>query len=183
MAVVVELAEYVVPYFHISVAVAAYRAAGLSAAVLLAAVVIDLGTGPAGTCAMLPEVILFAKAEDPLRSNSDFFIPDLKCFIIILVNGRIQPVLRQSDYLCQELPGPCNRFVLKVITKGEVSEHFKECTMTGGLSDILDVAGPDTFLAGGHPSSRRNLLSCKIRLQRCHTRIDQQKAVIVMRHQ
>lgn len=55
--------------------------------------------------------------------------------------------------------------------------------MTGSLSNIFNIAGPDTFLTGGNPSSRRNLLSRKIRLQGCHTRIDQQKTVIVMRHQ
>ena len=48
VAVVIELGEYDVPYFHVSVAVAAYCTAGLAAAIFLAAVKIDLGTGTAG---------------------------------------------------------------------------------------------------------------------------------------
>ena len=70
MTVVVKLAEYVVPYFHISVAVTAYGTAGFSAAVFFTAIIVDLGTGAAGTCTMLPEVIFLAEAEDPLRSLS-----------------------------------------------------------------------------------------------------------------
>ena len=49
VAVVVELGEYHVPDFHVSVALAAYGTVRLSAAVLFAAVKVDLGAGAAGT--------------------------------------------------------------------------------------------------------------------------------------
>ena len=48
VAVVVELGEYDVPYFHVSVALAAHGTVRLSAAVLFTAVIIDLGAGAAG---------------------------------------------------------------------------------------------------------------------------------------
>ena len=48
VAVVIELGEYDVPYFHVSVAFAAYCTVRLAAAVFLAAVKVDLGTGAAG---------------------------------------------------------------------------------------------------------------------------------------
>ena len=67
VAVVVELGEYVVPYLHVTVALTAYGTARFAAAVFLSAVIVDLRTGTAGTCAMLPEVVLFAEAEDTLR--------------------------------------------------------------------------------------------------------------------
>ena len=41
---------------------------------------------------MLPEVIFLAKTEDPLRSDADLLVPDIKCFIIILINRRIQTI-------------------------------------------------------------------------------------------
>ena len=49
LAVVVELAEYVVPYFHVTVTVTAYSTARLTAAILLASVVVDLRTWTART--------------------------------------------------------------------------------------------------------------------------------------
>ena len=67
LAVVVELAEYVVPYFHVTVAVTAYGTARFATAVFFSAVIVDLRTGAAGTCAVLPEVVLFSETEDTLR--------------------------------------------------------------------------------------------------------------------
>ena len=83
MAIVLELGEYVVPYLDVTVALTANGTARLAAAVLLTAVIVDLGTWTARTCAMLPEVVLFAEAEDLLCRNTDLFIPDVKCLVII----------------------------------------------------------------------------------------------------
>ena len=71
--VVVELGKYVVPYLDVAVAVAANGTSRFSAAVLLAAVVINLRTRTAGTCAMLPEIVFFSETEDSLRRDSDLF--------------------------------------------------------------------------------------------------------------
>ena len=59
MAVIVKLAEYVVPNLDIAVALAAYGTSGFSAAELLASVIVDLRAGAAGAGAVLPEVVLF----------------------------------------------------------------------------------------------------------------------------
>ena len=76
MTVVVELGKDVVPHLNIAVAVAADRAAGLTAAVLRAAVVVNFGAGAAGAGAMLPEIILLAEAEDALGGDADLVTPD-----------------------------------------------------------------------------------------------------------
>ena len=76
VTVVVELGKDVVPHLNIAVAVAADRAAGLTAAVLRAAVVVNFGAGAAGAGAMLPEVILLAEAEDALGGDADLVTPD-----------------------------------------------------------------------------------------------------------
>ena len=83
MAVILELGEYVVPYLDVTVALTAYGTARFAAAILLAAVIVDLGTRTARTCAMLPEVVLFAEAEDLLCRNTNFFVPDVEGLIII----------------------------------------------------------------------------------------------------
>jgi len=33
----------------------------------------------------------------------------------------------------------------------EIAEHFEECVVIGGASHVVDVAGAETFLAGGCP--------------------------------
>ena len=86
VAVIVELGEHVVPDLHIAVAVAADRAAGFAAAVLLAAVIVDLGAGAARAGAMLPEVVLLAEAEDTVGRDADLLVPDLKSLVVVLID-------------------------------------------------------------------------------------------------
>ena len=81
MAVIVKLAEYVVPNLDIAVALAAYGTSGFSAAELLASVIVDLRAGAAGAGTVLPEVVLFSKAENTVCRNTDFLIPDLKSLV------------------------------------------------------------------------------------------------------
>ena len=183
VAVIVKLGEYVVPDLHIAVALTAYRTVRLAAAVLLSAVIIDLRAGAAGAGTMLPEVVPFSEFEDPLCRDPHFFVPDLKRLVIFLIYGRIQSVRIQSHDLGQKLPGPLDGFLFKIVSKRKIPQHLEKSTVTGGLSHILDISRTDTLLAGGHPSPGRNLLPCKIRLQRRHPRIDEQQALIVVRHQ
>ena len=183
MAVVVKLGKYVVPDLHVAVAVAAYGTAGLAAAVLLASVVVHLRAGAAGSRAVLPEIILLAEAENPLRRDADLLIPDIEGLVVVQVDGRIQAFLIEAHHLGQEFPGPVDRLSLKIIAEGEIAQHLEEGTVAGCLSHIFNIAGTDTFLAGGHPSSGRNLRACEIRLQRSHTGIDQQKALVIVRHE
>ena len=83
MSIILKLGKYVIPYFHVSVAVTANSTAWLTTAILLAAIIIDLRTWTARTSAMLPEVILLTKTEDAFCRNADLLIPDVKRLIII----------------------------------------------------------------------------------------------------
>ena len=113
---------------------------------------------------MLPEIVFFSESEDSFFRNADIFIPDIKRFIVIQIDRRIEPVRVETHSLSQKLPAPCNRFFLKVITKGEIAEHLKECSMAVRQTDIVNISGPDTLLAGGHAFTWRCLQPCKIRL-------------------
>ena len=132
---------------------------------------------------MLPEVVLFSKTENSVSRDSDLFVPDVKCLIIFQIYGRIKTVCSQSYYLCEEFPGPVDSFCLKIVTKGEVTKHFKECTMACGFTYILDITCTDTFLAGTYSCSRRDFSTCKIWFQRSHTCVDQQKTLISLWYQ
>ena len=132
---------------------------------------------------MLPEVVLLAEPENALCRNTDFLIPDIESLIVLQINGRIETVFVQAHHLGEEFPGPVNRLSLKIISEGEIAQHLKKGAVAGCLSHIFNIAGTDTFLAGSHSPAGRNLCSCKIRLQRSHTGIDQQKALVIVRHE
>ncbi len=168
VAVVIELGEHIVPDLHITVAFTAYRTVRTAAAIFLTAVIIYLRTRSAGTRAVLPEIILLAELKYPLRRDPDLLIPDLPCLVIFQIDGRIEPVRVKPDHLCQEFPGPVDRFSLEIISEREVPKHLKKSTVACRLPDILNIPGTDTLLTGRHPSPWRNLLSGKIRLQRRH---------------
>ena len=117
VAVVVKLGEDVVPDLHIAVAVAADGAAGLAAAILLAAVIIDLGAGAARAGAMLPEVVLLAEAENAVGRDADLLVPDLERLVVVLIDGRIQAVLLEAADLRQEFPAPGNCLMLEIVAE------------------------------------------------------------------
>ena len=183
VSIVFELCENVVPYFHVTVAVTAYRTARFAAAVFLSSVIIDLRTWTARTCTMFPEVIFFSETENTFRRNPYLFVPDIEGFIIIQVNGWVEAVCIKPYNLSKKLPGPVDRFSLEVITKREVSKHLKECTVTCGFTYVLDISCTDTFLAGCHSCSWRLLSTCEIWFQRSHTCVDQQKTLISLWNQ
>ena len=185
VAVVVELGKDVVPDLHIAVTVAADGAAGLAAAEPLAAVIVYLGAGTAGTGAMFPEVVLLAEAEYALGRNAYLLVPDVECLVVVNVNGGVESVGVKADPLGrgEELPAPCDGLVLKVVAEGEVAQHFKISAVAGGLADVLDVAGAYALLAGADAVARRLLLALEIGLHGRHAGVYEQKARVVLRYE
>ena len=185
LAVGVELAEHQVPDLHIAVAVAAHAAGRLAAAVLGAAVEVDLRAGAARAGAVLPEVVFLAQTHHVVRSDAHLLGPDIVSLVIFLVDGDVQLVLRDGHPLVagQELPGPGNDFFLEVILEGEVAQHLKEGAMAGGDAHTLDIRGADALLAGGHTMAGRLLLRQEPLLHGSHAAVDQQQAGVVLRHQ
>ena len=180
VTVVIELGKDVVPDLDIAVAVAAHGAAGLAAAVLGAAVIVDLGAGAAGTGAVLPEVILLAEAEDAVLRDADLLVPDVEGLVIVLIDGGIEAVLLQAHHLGQELPGPGDGFLLEVITEGEVAQHLEEGAVAVGVADVVDVAGADALLAGADPVTGGLLLALEPGLHGSHTGVDEEQGLVVL---
>ena len=185
LAVVIELREHDVPDFDIPVTVAAHGAAGLAAAPLRAAVVVDLRARTARACAMLPEVVLLAKAEDALSRDTDLLVPDFKRLVVVEVDRRVQPIRLQTDPFRagEELPCPGQRLFLKVIAEREVAQHLKIGAVARGLADVVDIARADALLAGADARARRHLLAGKERLHRRHAGVDEQNRFVVLRNQ
>ena len=180
VAVVVKLGEDVVPDLHVPVAVAADGAGGLAAAVLLPSIVVDLGAGATGTGAVLPEVVRLAEAEDPLGGDADLLIPNGKGFLVVFIDGGVEPVRLQAHHLGQKFPTPGNGLVLEIVAKGEVAQHLKVSAVAGGLTDVLNVAGADALLAGADPAAGGLHLALEIGLHGGHAGVDQQQGLVIL---
>ena len=148
---------------------------------LLAAVIVHLGAGTAGTGTVLPEVVLLAEAEDPLGGDADVLVPDLKGLIVVQVDGGVQPVLLQAYHLGEELPAEGDGLLLEIVPKGEVSQHLKVGAVAVGLADVLDVAGADALLAGGDAVPGGLLLPGEPGLHGSHAGVDEQQALVIGR--
>ena len=83
---IVKLGENVVPYFHIAVAVAPRLAVGAAAAVFFAAVEVYFAARSAGSCPMLPKVILFAEPYNVAFGHAYFIAPDSVSLVVLLIN-------------------------------------------------------------------------------------------------
>ena len=132
---------------------------------------------------MLPEVVTLAKAEDAIGGNTNLLVPDIKSLVVLYVHRGVQPLRIQTHHLGEELPRPGDSLVLEIIAEGEVAQHLEEGAVACGLAHVLDVAGADALLAGGHPVAGRHLGTGEIGLERGHTRINQQQALVVVGHQ
>ena len=59
---------------------------------------------------------------------------------------------RPSHFLLgQKLPGPVDRLALEIVAEAEVAQHLEEGMVVGRAADVVDVAGPQTLLAGRRP--------------------------------
>ena len=179
----VELGQYQIPEFHVSVAVTAYAAGRAVTAVFRTTVIVDFCTRTAGACAVFPEVVFFAQFYDSVPRQTYHIMPDFACFIVFFVNGYVQSVFGDFQYFCYEFPRPGHDFVFEVITEGEVAQHFKECAVTSSFPYVVDITCTDTFLAGCHSLAGRDFLTSKVCFHGCHTGVDQQQAVVVAGHQ
>ena len=85
--------------------------------------------------------------------------------------------------LRQKFHAPAQRFFFEVVTKAEISKHFKECTMTRRMADIIDIAGTNAFLTGTHPLLWRCFRSGKIGFERRHAGVNDEYGFVVSRNQ
>ena len=117
VSVVIELGEHVVPDLHKAVTVATRLTVGRAAAVLLAAVKINLRARTAGPRAVLPEVICLTEAHDTLRRNAYLLVPYFKGFLVVLIDRGPKKLTRNFKPFGKEFPRPRNSLVLEVIAK------------------------------------------------------------------
>ena len=76
------------------------------------------------------------------------FLPDFSGFFIVPENAHQQSVRRNIHpfFRSQKFPRPVNGFFLEVISKAEVSQHFKKGVMPIGKPDIINIIGTYALL-------------------------------------
>mmetsp|Transcript_46466 Transcript_46466/g.108226 ORF Transcript_46466/g.108226 Transcript_46466/m.108226 type:complete len:383 (+) Transcript_46466:1860-3008(+) len=140
----VELHEHVVPNFQHIWIIHVHKMGCITPA---NAVVVDLCTRATGPCVThLPEVVLHIEWQNVTvwqvlsPQVASFFIGRHAWrFRISTVVCCIEAVGVQLVDLGQEFPGPSDRFLLEVVSKGPVAQHFKEGVVVHILANVLKV--------------------------------------------
>ena len=86
-----------------------------------------------------------------------------------------------AQLLCKELIAPGNHLFLKVVAQGPVSQHLEACQMMR-VAYAVYIAGADTLLVIGKPSSCRVRLPQDIWYQRMHSRGGEKYGRIIFRN-
>ena len=181
------LHEYEIPDLDEAVAIL-LRRARRTAPDLVAVVVEDFRTGTARTgVAHLPEIVGAGDADDAgLRQPRDL-LPEIERLVVVDIDGGGQLVLRQAEFLGDQVPGELDGAVLEVVAEREIAEHLEKGVMPRGVADIVEVvvlaAGADAFLRGGGALVRPLLDAGEDVLELHHAGIGEHQGGIVARHQ
>ena len=134
-----------------------------------------------------PEIVRGGDADDlPLGQAGDLG-PQPGRLVVIGVDGDEQLVLRQAEFLGDQVPGQLDRPLLEVIAEREIAEHLEKGVMPRGVADVFQVvvlaAGAHAFLRGGGALIRALLDAGEDVLELHHPGIGEQQGRVVARHQ
>ena len=133
--------------------------AGRAAGNLVAVIVEDFRAGPAGAgIAHRPEIVGARDPDDAALGQPRDLLPQIEGCIVVDIDGRGQLVLRQPEFLGDQIPGELDRAILEIIAEREIAEHLEEGVMARGIADIVEVvvlaAGAHAFLRGDGAADR-----------------------------
>ena len=180
------LHENDVPNFDETVAVFLWRTRRATPDVI-AVIVENLGARTARTSRPhLPEVIRGRNADDAILRNADFF-PNLKRFVVGMVDGRQKTFGIDVKIFGDQFPSERNSFVLEIVTKGEVPEHFKERVVARRVANVIKVVVfapcPHAFLRCRRAHVIALFNAGKTVLELHHARVREHQGRVVARNQ
>jgi len=152
--VLVILGENKVPYLHESpFRIGRSTLFALRTALRVPCIVKDLriGTARPRWPSRPPEIVFFSHSQNFLLGKTYLFVPDSEGLFVFLVDGDPQFFFRNPKHLGEKLPGPLYGFFFEIVSKGEITEHFKERMVPWSLSHVLYINGSQTLLTGSHP--------------------------------
>ena len=162
------------------------RRAGRTAPNMLTVVVENLGARAAGTGGPhLPKVIRRRDPNDPLFGDTDLF-PDLKGFIVCVVNSRIKTVLVDPEVFGDQFPRETDGVLFEVIPKAKVAQHLEKRVVAGGVAHVVEVVvlapGAHAFLRGRGAFVIAMLQPSEHVFELHHARIGKHKGRVIARH-
>jgi len=100
-----------------------------------------------------PEILVFAQPLQAVRRQLHVAEPNLRRLVVVQIDrGGEQIGIHPHPFLAgEEFPGPVDRVAFEVVAEAEVAQHLEEGVMVGRAADVVDVARPQAFLAGGCP--------------------------------
>ena len=140
----------------------------------------DFGVRAAGTAADFPPVIL--QAHNAFIRNAHL-TPQSIGFVILGMDGNPQLISGQLQFFSQKFPAPGNNFLFKVVTKGEIAQHFKISMVAGSVTYIFNITGTHALLAGGDTGRGRLHFASKERFKGCHASTNNQQGRVILRNQ
>ena len=148
----------------------------------------DFGTWTAWTRgAHHPKVVVCRNANDPIIRKTRHFFPDIRGFVICMINGNQKPIFWNIKFFCDQFPRKWDRVRFEVIAKGKVTQHFKKCMVTRGIADVVQII---MFATGAHAflrSGRTFVIACfnsgEQVLKLDHARVGEHQSGVVPRNQ
>lgn len=142
----------------------------------------------------LPEVVrriarafIVANANDPLGWDSNHRRPKVIGLFIFGIDRDPEFFHRQSINLGQQFPGKLNCIALEIISKTEVTQHFEERMVAGGVAHVLKIimfaTGTHAALCRGCSTIGSLLTAQKNVLELDHSGVGEQKRRIIDGHQ
>ena len=186
--VLLVLHEHEVPELEVALAArAADRAVRLPAAVLLAAVVVELRVRARTAPARRPtrSSPRAGQRDDPLGRHADL-LPELDRDLVraepelrvARVDGRPHAIPVELHPLAHELGGELDRPFLEVLPEREVAEHLEE-RERALVADLVDVGRAEALLRGDRQRRRRRLEAEEVRHLRLHPGRRQERRAVV----
>ncbi len=192
----VELHEYVVPDFDVTVAVF-FRRAWRAAPDFRAVIEENLAarTARAGITHG-PEVIggvrcafVVANTDHALGGHADLLGPDVVGFVVSGVHRDPEFFLGQVEpfFGGQEGPGVGDGITLEIVTEAEVAQHFEKSMVTSGIADVFQVVvlatGTHAFLTGNGAGVGTLFLAQEAILELVHACVGEQQGWVIARNQ
>ena len=106
------------------------------------------------------------------RVHLDFIQPDIGRLVVLVKHRNPQSARWNLHHAGEELPGISNGLALEVITKTEITQHFKKGMVTCGIPDVFEVivlaTGTYAALTAGGPFIGALFLAQEYILERHH---------------
>ncbi len=132
-----------------------------------------------------PEVLVLAQPLEPIWRQLDLVQPDVGRFVVVEIDRGRKPlgVEPQPFSAGEKLPCPVDGLALEIVAKAEVAQHLEERMVIGRAADVVDVAGPQAFLAGRGARELQLAAAEEVVLELVHARGREQHRGVPTRHQ